>query len=272
MKTFNKAILTAGITLAMGTGSAFAATFPDFTIDEGFVPGAAANTFVADKITGNYVEVATFTPTGVGTGTFDLSIQWSGGQFVANDGTTGLNTQLGGFGGSSYNLYTLFQGSGTFNTVGAATSFTFNNGGSLAMYLDPNSDTGFTQPIDGSLAWGTAPDDVEDILIATGAIISGSGVLDTSLATCAGGGINCGSFGTTASFALNDDGKQYFTAPNPFYTVSFESGQLNNFDVAGTQVINGSLDVVFEEVPEPASLALVGLGLFGMGFRNRKKV
>ncbi len=265
MKTFNKAILAAAMSVAMGSASA--ATFPDFTVDEGSVAGAIANTFVADKITGNYVEVATFNPDG----TFDLSLQWSAGQFVANDGTTGLNTQLGGFGASNYNMYALFQTTGTFNTVAGVTNFAFNSGGSLNLLIDADQDTTFGQPGTGNAAWTTA-NTVDDVLIATGAIINGNGVLDTTLATCQNGGINCGSFGTTASFGLvQPAGGNYFVLPNPFYNVSFESGQLNNFDPTGTQVINGSLDVVFGNVPEPASLALVGIGLIGFGLRSRKK-
>lgn len=255
------------------TGSAAMAqtSFPDFRINEGSVPGALAGTITADKVTGNYVEVITFSGT-----SFNASLLWNAGQFVANDGTTPVPSQLGGSTANQYGLYALYQAAGTFTSSGGRTTFNFTQGtGSLSVFLDPSSNTTFTPPATGNAPW-TVGGNGDDLLIATGTPTTGQGTLDPTLSTCSGGagsGINCGSFGATSTWSVTTAGSAYFTSPSPFFNVSFQSGQLNNFSPTGTQTINGSLDVIFgtAAIPEPASIALIGLGLMGLGLARRKR-
>lgn len=274
---------------AVFSSGANAAGFPDFSVNaQAYIapvlitgipmvlpanPGLGI--FTADKITGNYEEVVTFN----GAGGFDISLKWNAGQFVGNNGATpvantGLNLGLG----SGYGVYALLQGSGSAvtNISTGVTTFTLLSG-TVNMYVDDGENTVLVTPGSGGAGYsrqaGTFGDDA---LLATGTVVSGSGALDPSLSTCggSGGGINCGSFGQETTFALQAPaGPLFFTAPVPFYNLSFQSGQLNNFTPTGTVVVNGSLDVIFKgQVPEPGSLALAGLALVGLGVsRIRRK-
>ena len=255
MNAFKKTILAASIAAAtVFSGTAAAAPFNSFTVDP--VNGNQAD-FVADKITGNYTETATFNPDG----TFNVALVWTAGQFVGNGGNTAYSAFQTGL-GSNYGLFANYSASGTYSVNGSITTFNFQPGtGSLNLFLDT----------DLGSAGG-------NVLLGSGNPMAGQGTLNPMLTTCSnpgnpgGNGINCGSFGASSSFALTAAGSDFFILPNPFYSMSFQSGQLNNFTPSGTQTINGSLDVVFDtaEVPEPASVGLLGLGMLGLYAARRR--
>ncbi len=260
MSLTKKALATTAITAALGLGSGVASAFPQFTIDEAGA-GDAATAIQADRLTGPYNELITFD----GAGNFAVSL------------VLDINTMTnGGFGvasglGSNYDIYALYTATGTVSApVGTVTTFTANPGsGAFSVFLDTNNDTVFgpaSAPANGLLPWSALGGAGEDVQIATGVTLAGNGLLDTA---CPNG--NCGSFGNTTSFDLTAAGSAFFVEPNPFYEFSFQSGNfLAPFSTApGNVVITGSADVTF--VPEPGSLALLGLGMLGLGLSARRR-
>jgi hypothetical protein len=244
--------------------------YPDFTVNPTGIspstPLGGTSTFMANDIGGSYAELLSLNPTSATAGTFSASLSFEALYFDQVDSVTGktniVTTQSGI--GVNYGLLAIFNGSGTYSTTASGTTFTLTPGGSLTLDYDTGTKANFTQ---GATTYTFNANGDTLTTIATGVGINGSG-------TPANAGNLSGAFGQTTTFALNSVGSQFFTAPSPFYPLSFQSGQLEAIQIpttASTLLVTGSINANFRALPEPADLALVGLALLGLGLAVRRR-
>ena len=97
------------------------------------------------------------------------------------------------------------------------------------------------------------------------------------------GSTNVGS--SSSSFAIGSDtleltpaGETFFVAPSPFHTMVFSDGNISDLfsEVNFGALVGGEIeeftsqaDIVF--VPSPTTVALLGLGIFGLCMTRRSK-
>jgi hypothetical protein len=255
MTQLSKTLAASAFAVALGFASvpAGAVAFNDFTVDEASVEGLGG-LVNADKINGAYAERISFD----GLGNFITNAFGDFGQFLTNDGTTLVpGVQLN----NSYGMYALFASTGT--VAGGPAIFTFDGAAaSFSLWIDPDQDTTKTLGATGAdpITLGNTADDFQiafatDLSSGTGTLIAGTG----------------GFFDLIfEDFTLTSpDGTDYFVSPSPFYFRVNVDGDFDSFVVSGNQTVTGDVSAVF--IPEPGTLALVGLALLGLGFGMRRK-
>lgn len=269
--------LTAACALTAAALPSFAAGVPQpFTVDECSVPGSGTLTTClqsTSRINGSYKERISFD----GSGGFTTTAI---ADFNSLVGTVGSALSgIGAFSPLQYSMYAIFTSSGTVVPNSGGTFDFIGGPGSFKLYIDPNSNTGLDL-IDTE----TDPDSAGKLVGATGTspvnlganagddyLIASSGTLTFAVGELVPG--TGGFFDLTFDNLVLEDpaGKNYFKIPSNFYLRTVVDGDFDNFVVAGNQYLVGDVSAVFNAVPEPSSLALIGLALFGLGIGNSKR-
>lgn len=270
MKSFKQNVgflLTAG-TLGTLLASGPALAGPLFQVQES-VAGSAANIVTADRISFEYHGRIDQTITGGSLAGNDDPFVENGFLTKAAYGSpTGgsIPSELNSVGG--YGMYGLFTITGEGDPLGAGGIQANFNTLSMTLFIDPNQDTTLALPAVGPVVPGGVVGD--DFAIINFTLNAGEAHVLQGLAN--------GDFDTLLNVSLTPQGQAFFINPVPFFPLENFGGNTETF-TGGSLTTSftgfadgGGIELFQNQVPEPGTLALLGLGIMGMGFINRRRV